>query len=122
MTMDESLRSSWEAVQQIDLLAAAWQLTEAEMEQVLRVNPGTLRRWRGSLPSASWSEERAEQLRELQSLQYAIWLRQPPGRYAAFWRRPWTNASPIGMRSPLAAVLADGRSAVLILTSYLIAG
>lgn len=114
-------RPAWEAVQQVDLFGSAWRLTEPEMKQILDVRVGTLQLWRHSAETAPWSAEIAQRIELLHALQYALWLRQPPGQCWAIWRRAWAEKSPIGARSLLDAVVTDGTVAIEIVTRYLLA-
>lgn len=106
------------AVQDLDLLTAAWGLAEVEVEGLLRVPEGSLAAWRNASP-AVWSEDIATQVEGLKRLQDAIWLHHLPTRYAAFWRRPWSAGSPIGQRTPLLAITEGGASTVALITRFL---
>ena len=112
---------SRDAIQDLDLLAAAWCLSETEVETLLRVGAGTLAAWRNSEP-AVWNADLAAQIEALRRLQDAIWLHQSPPNYARFWRRPWSAESPIGPMTPLDAILEGGAPAVALITAFLISG
>jgi hypothetical protein len=100
---------SWAARMYIfDLLAAAWGWSLDEQAAVARRTPAEL---------AGYREHRAKPdalfvdlVMRLERLQFSIWMSQPREHYAAWWRRSWRRASPIGEMTPLAALIDDSEA------------
>ena len=100
----------------LDLLPAAWGMSDSEFERLLRCPPGWIRAWRNHEvfvePNVS---ERAARLRRLHN---AFRLVVGEEGYAEAWRRPWSPDSPIGNRSPWQAYVEQGDLALDTLEAY----
>lgn len=112
---------AWHAAQRLDLLAAAWQFTQPELEAILRLPPGALSAWRTGDP-IGWTEGTPALLAEIERLALNLWCHLPYDRWPAFWRRPWTASSPLAGRSPLAELDAGGPAAITRLADSIKAG
>lgn len=101
----------------LDLLQAAWDLTDLEVEQLLAVPVGWLALWRNH--EAAMGLEQFEILNRLLSLHEAMRLHMEPRGYAKWLRRRWKPGSITDGRSPIEVLLSDGKVAEQ-LRAYLI--
>ena len=100
----------------LDLLPAAWRLTDGEFELLLRSPPNWLNAWRNH--EVELDEATMDRLRRLRRLHEAFRLVMNPLAYADAWRRPWHAESVIGGRSPWQAYEQDGDSALDVIEGY----
>ena len=104
------------AMYEFDLLCAAWRLSQQEASGLLGESEDIVSRYRAWIePTPDAVVDRIEMLR---TVQFNLWTLRPVGDYAAWWRHRWTEASPIGARSLLEAVMADGGPAIRILNGW----
>lgn len=97
------------AMFRLALLASAWDWGKEEAARAVGMTPVQIDRFK---TEPGVPADIAETIARLFRLQYHLWSTRPFGDYAGWWRRPWDVSSPIGARSPLEAVIADGRSAI----------
>jgi len=101
-----------------DLLPAAWGLTDEEFERLAGLPERWMWEWRNHY-RAPLDEELAI-ARRLMSFHEALHCIGAGGQhYAKSWRRIWKPDSLIGERSPLQAIIKDGKSALELLETYL---
>lgn len=94
-----------------DLLPAAWGMDDATFEKIAELPRKWLGQWRNHYRAPTDAE--LARIRRLMSFHDAIRLvtyGEPD--YAKWWRRQWHADSPLGPRSPLDAVLAEGDTAL----------
>jgi hypothetical protein len=103
----------------LDLIQAAWDLTDLEVEELLAAPNGWLAAWR--IHEAPMDLRQFESLNSLKSLHEAMRLHVKPNGYARFLRRRWKPASITEGRSPLEMMLSGGQEAIKSLTAYLTA-
>lgn len=103
----------------LDLLQAAWDLTDLEVEQLLAVPAGWLALWRNR--EAAMGLEQFEALNRLLSLHEAMRLHMEPRGYAKWLRRRWKPGSLTEGRSPIEMLLSNGKAAADQLRAYLVA-
>jgi hypothetical protein len=113
----ESRRRDLEPV--LDLIQAAWDLTDPEMEELLAGPAGWLAAWR--IHEAPMDLGQFEILNSLVSLHEAMRLHVKPRGYGKWLRRRWKPASITQGRSPLEMMLGGGQDAIRSLTAYLTA-
>jgi hypothetical protein len=104
----------------LDVLPAAWNLTEHQLEQLLDVPPGWLRAWRNHEVRLDSQVRKA--LVEFGTLQERMRLIATPDRYSKFWHHAWAEGSPIGKRTPWQAFKEDGREAITKISQFLASG
>ena len=112
--LEDGWRDEYEPL--LDLLPAAWGLTDEEFEPLLGVHPGWLRWWRKE--GGMLDEQLRNRLRHLRQLSEAIRLVARRADYPLVWRTRWEPASPIGERSPWEAVCDGGTAALNLLHDY----
>lgn len=105
---------AWYAAREVDLWAAAWGLSDIEIEPALRLPPGALATWRISEPHGWDAHQQPLHLAQLRRLQHALWRSVPHDRWRGLWRRPWLSG-----RSPVEVVAADGPDGVKRLADFL---
>lgn len=103
----------------LDLIQAAWDLTDSEVEELLAAPIGWLAAWR--IHEAPMDMKQFETLNSLISLHEAMRLHVKPKGYARFLRRRCKPASITEGRSPLEMMLSGGQEAIKSLTAYLTA-
>lgn len=103
----------------LDLIQAAWDLADSEVEQLLAVPAGWLAKWR--IHEAAMGLEQFEALNSLISLHEAMRLHVKPKGYAEWLRRRQKPTSITKGLSPLEKLLSGGQEALKLLTAYLIA-
>lgn len=89
-----------------DLLPAAWGTDDETFEKVAGMPAQWMWQWRNYYRAPS--DEELARIRRLMSFHQAIRLVAYDPNYREWWRRRWPDDSPIGSRSVLEAVLADG--------------
>lgn len=90
----------------LDLLPAAWGMTDRDFEQILLVSRGWMIARRNH--EVGLGPDVRVRLRRLLQFQNALALIVRPNAYAEAWRRPWKSDSPIGARSIWEAYQQDG--------------
>jgi hypothetical protein len=113
--LEDSWRDEFEPL--LDLLPAAWGLTDEEFEPLLGVRPGWVRWWRQE--KGMLDEQLRNRLRHLRQFSEAIRLVARREHYPLVWRTAWEPGSPIGERSPWEAVRDAGTPALDLLEEYL---
>jgi hypothetical protein len=103
----------------LDLIQTAWDLTDAEAEQLLAVPAGWLAAWR--IHEAAMGLEQFETLNSLINLHEAMRLHVRPKGYAKWLRRRQRPTSITKGLPPLEMLLSGGQEALKLLTAYLIA-
>ena len=103
----------------LDLIQAAWDLTDSEVEELLAAPSGWLAAWR--IHEAPMDMKQFETLNSLISLHEAMRLHVKPKGYSRWLRRRWKPASITEGRSPLEMMLSGGQEAIKLLTAYLTA-
>jgi hypothetical protein len=101
------------AAYEVDLWAAAWGLSDSEIEPALAIPPGALATWRISEPIAWDDEQQQRNLAQLRRLQCALWCWIRHDRWKGIWRRPW-----MGGRSPVEVVAAEGPAGIMRLAEF----
>lgn len=101
----------------IDLLPAAWGMTDREFEQILQSPEGWMRARRNH--EVGLGPSIRARLRRLLRFQNALRLIAHPQGYAEAWRRPWARGSPIEARSPWEAYVEEGDAALDAIEAYL---
>lgn len=104
----------------LDVLPAAWGLSEAEFEQLLNLPCGWLRAWRNH--EVKIDDELKRDINELGVLQRRIRLVRTPDGYSRFWHHRWTAGSTIGARTPWQAFVEDGPAVLTALRRHLDSG
>ncbi|MBB5712697.1 hypothetical protein [Sphingomonas xinjiangensis] len=104
----------------LDVLPAAWGLSELDVETLLDLPDGWLRAWRNH--EVQIDDELAFDILELGALQIGIRSLRRPSGYPGFWHNRWAADSPIGARTPWQAFSEDGRPALDAVKRYLKAG
>lgn len=103
----------------LDLLPAAWGMTDHDFEQILRVKPGWMRARRNH--EVGLGPDVRARLKRLLQFQNALTLIARPNGYAETWRRPWKSDSPIGARSIWDAYQQDGDAVFDIVETFAVA-
>jgi hypothetical protein len=103
----------------LDLIQAAWDLTDLEVEELLAAPAGWLAAWR--IHEAPMDLRQFEFLSSLISLHEAMRLHVKPKGYGKWLKRRWKPASITQGRSPLEMMLSGGQDAIKSLTAYLTA-
>lgn len=103
----------------LDLVQAAWDLTDSEVEELLAVPAGWLAAWR--IHEAAMGLEQFEVLNSLTSLHEAMRLHVKPKGYAKWLRRRQKPASITQGQSPIEMLLSGGKEAIRLLTAHLTA-
>jgi hypothetical protein len=99
----------------IDLLQAAWHLEDDEFELLLGVPQGWLCAWRvHERHDVPWQRAR-RLIRFHEALRYVA----RPTQYGDYLRRRWREGSPIGHRSILETILAEGDPAMDLIEQYI---
>lgn len=101
----------------LDVLPAAWGLSEREFEKLINLPEGWLRAWRNH--EVEIDNALASDLLKLGALQIGMRLVRTPDNYAGFWHHRWRFDSPIGARSLWQAFEEDGWPAVEAIINYL---
>lgn len=104
----------------LDVLPAAWALTEAQFERLLEVSPGWHRAWRNH--EIAIDDAVASRIWDLGALQDRIGLLHTPESYAEFWHHRWAAESPIGNRSPWEAFEDEGAAGLAKVKALLDSG
>jgi hypothetical protein len=112
--LEDGWRDEYEPL--LDLLPAAWGLTDEEFEPLLGVRPGWLRWWRQE--KSKLGEQLRNRLRHLRQFSEAVRLVARREDYPLVWRTVWEPGSPIGERSPWEAVRDAGTPALDLLEEY----
>lgn len=100
-----------------DLLQAAWGMNDETFEKVAGLPPRWLWQWRNHYRAPS--DDELARIRRLMSFHEAIRLviyGEP--NYPEWWSRRWPGDSPVGNRTPLNAVLAEGDQILDALERY----
>lgn len=107
----------------LDLLQAAWQFTDSEMERFANLPSGFMWRWRNHYAVINEDErrtvERLSSFHDALRLVVAVGEGDPgPPPYGEYLRSRWSEGSLIGSRSILEAVIEDGSSVIDLLIQY----
>lgn len=100
----------------LDLIPAAWNMDDDIFENMIGVRRGYLRAWR--IHEVLLTEEIRGPLRRIASFHETLRLHVAPRGYADWWRRSWSETSPIGARSPLQVWSDEGWDGLDLIAQY----
>jgi hypothetical protein len=111
----------WFAARDLDLLGAAFQLDHLTLEAFLDIPEGAIKAWRVSDP-LGWDEGAEAAVELLKGIWNKMWQIGQWDDYAEFWRRQWSENSPLTGSSPLSHCGARARTGLAELDRALSAG